>query len=136
MLRYLRTHRLALRSLRGAERSLHIGGASSANEILNINQLDPGELSSQQASRIYSDRTVRDAVIMQLIDVGSFWLCQSQHAATPDKRNRADSHYKVVLEAATSLSIAEHTNEVNHRELVGGLMRQQYQQERKYREMQ
>lgn len=136
MIRCLITHWLALRALEKAERSLQFGGAIAANEILNISQVDQGELSSHQASRIYRDRTVREAVIMQLIQVGSFWLHQSRHAVDLVMRARANGHYKIVVEAAVNLSVVEHTKETDHRELIVRLIQQDYQQQRTYRGLQ
>lgn len=135
MLRFLRTHWLALRSLRQAQHSLGFDDSTMASTILNIDHTDPNELGSRQISHIYRDRTVRDAVVMQFIQVGSFWLHQSLHSTSPDMKALANSYYKVLLEAAIHLSIAEHTKESNHRNIISNLIREHYQEERGFRQL-
>jgi hypothetical protein len=135
MFRLMRIQWAALRALEDAERALGLEGPIHANDILNISAVDPGELSIEQASKIYRERTVRDAVVMILIHVGSFWLHHSLLAKDAALKQRAKQYHRIAIGAATRLSVLEHAKELNHCELIQQMVQKSFEENRRMREL-
>jgi len=92
---------------------------STARRILFIKETHVNELSFREMiGDIYHDRPVRDAVIMLLINVGSFWKCRAALCETPRDRREAAFNLAVATVAATALAQRQWTRETEHASIV------------------
>jgi hypothetical protein len=88
------------------------------NRIISIHDIDPDQLDFQQLVSVYQGRSLRDGVIMHLIQVGAFWLDRTQSAISQKDRDEAHEFLNVVVDATTGLAQQEWRKETNHRELI------------------
>jgi hypothetical protein len=127
-IRHLRGEWLAFRALVAAIESAGTVPEErvmlTARRVLFIKETYEHELAfGEMIGDVYGDRTVRDAVIMQLINVGGFWKCRA--ALCESRRDRQDAAFNlaIVSAAATALAQQEWTRETEHASIINRYIR-------------
>lgn len=118
MFRATRALWMATKAVADALHSLGHRDTKLPHKVISIHEIDPDQPDFQQLVSIYRDRTLRDGVIMHLIDVGAFWMDRAQDASNANDRHEAHEFVHVVADAATGLAQKEWWKETNHRKLI------------------
>lgn len=116
MLGHFRTRATAMYGINVAREALRLDVPWPNEEILDTSHQAPNELSSKHLYSIYKERGVGGAAVMQLIEVGSFWLHHSVHGVSTKVKTYATTNYQLVAAAASHIATQGKT--LNNKETV------------------